>query len=485
MVLVCIAVTVEPQGVFIHPFKKNGKTEIELIKIEPSLDFDVHNESMFRSPESAKFEFPLTKADIQWLNSLFVLPAKNERRVRKEYRTLSEEERETFHRAINALKHDKSVSLNKYDLLANIHSRPSSNSAAHGGPAFLGWHRVFLLMMENALRQVEPSITIPYWDCTMDAHMTSPAQSAIWSQHFFGNGLGVVDDGPFANWTTPFGFGLLKRSVSGQRRLITKQDVARLMEHAYLGNISYPYAKADYNLEQLHNNVHVWVGGLMKNIEIGAFDPVFYLLHSFIDKIWEDFRRKQILSGIDPTRDYPKFYGRSSHAPLAPMGLAKLTAIDGISDIWREGILYVRQPDCRNVLHQCNSDFLKCDNDKSECVSKTRDEYQTETEASSAMSDGAIKRGLLKQKTGFFVNKSNSPMSISVFTQLRVDNSSVTQRKKSRKDRLHFDVYKKFGQKDWTMGLSRMKSLYRAFQFMKNITLSKLPVKKNLNLPNG
>lgn len=40
----------------------------------------------------------------------------------------------------------QTVSLNKYDLLANIHSRSSSNTAAHGGPGFLGWHRVFLLL---------------------------------------------------------------------------------------------------------------------------------------------------------------------------------------------------------------------------------------------------------------------------------------------------------------------------------------------------
>ena len=38
----------------------------------------------------------------------------------------------------------QSVTINKYDLLSNIHSR--SSSSAHAGPGFFGWHRVFLLM---------------------------------------------------------------------------------------------------------------------------------------------------------------------------------------------------------------------------------------------------------------------------------------------------------------------------------------------------
>ena len=91
---------------FLRPVKKGDKTEIEVIKIKPTLDFDVHDESMFQSPESAKFEFPLTKKDVDWLNSLFELPNDNELRIRKEYRMLTEDEREALHRAINTLKND-------------------------------------------------------------------------------------------------------------------------------------------------------------------------------------------------------------------------------------------------------------------------------------------------------------------------------------------------------------------------------------------
>lgn len=152
------------------------------------------------------------------------------------------------------------------------------------------------------------------------------------------------------------------------------QDLGNMIEEDFLGNISYPDTKSSKNLEQLHNNVHVWVGGLMRKIEIGAFDPVFYVLHAFIDKVWEDFRVQQRSKGIDPTKDYPEFYGRRNHAPYAPMGLGNLVVIDGISDVWNKNVVYL-QPSCGNsAKNECASKFLRCDHSTWTCVSKTKDE---------------------------------------------------------------------------------------------------------------
>lgn len=93
------------QGVFISPVNINGTVQVEFVEFEQPLDFDVHDESMFQTSDP-RFEFPLTEADVTWINSLFTLPEKLEIRTRKEYRLLTDNEREDFHRAINMLKND-------------------------------------------------------------------------------------------------------------------------------------------------------------------------------------------------------------------------------------------------------------------------------------------------------------------------------------------------------------------------------------------
>lgn len=232
---------------------------------------------------------------------------------------------------------------------------------------------------ENALRQKIPNVTLPYWDCTLDEPLPHPSESVMWSHLFLGNGDGEVKTGPFKNWDTQFGFGLLHRQVSSLRHLMSANDLENILEENYLGNISYPNTKSSKNLEQLHNNVHVWVGGVMKKIEIGAFDPVFYVLHTFIDKVWEDFRMQQRSSGINPTKDYPEFYGRKNHAPFAPMGLGNLVVIDGISDVWNEEIVYLPTLCTNNSSNMCGSKFLKCGHSK-RCASKTIQEVAESTE---------------------------------------------------------------------------------------------------------
>lgn len=63
--------------------------------------------------------------------------------IRKEYRRLTDEERNRFHVAINRLKSDTVDNLSKYDLLVLYHT-PQQAPGAHWGPAFLPWHRELL-----------------------------------------------------------------------------------------------------------------------------------------------------------------------------------------------------------------------------------------------------------------------------------------------------------------------------------------------------
>ena len=64
-------------------------------------------------------------------------------RTRKEYRSMSDAERETFHKALKKMQANMIGDVSEYGLFVKIHNKLQS-PAAHGGSAFLPWHRVFL-----------------------------------------------------------------------------------------------------------------------------------------------------------------------------------------------------------------------------------------------------------------------------------------------------------------------------------------------------
>lgn len=65
--------------------------------------------------------------------------------IRKEYHTLADDERKMFHDCLLKMKNDPYTStsgVSEYDMYVYYH-RNVSAPGAHGGPAFLGFHREF------------------------------------------------------------------------------------------------------------------------------------------------------------------------------------------------------------------------------------------------------------------------------------------------------------------------------------------------------
>jgi tyrosinase len=215
-----------------------------------------------------------------------------------------------------------------------------SRNAAHMGPVFLPWHREFLIRFEEELRRVDAGVALPYWDWTEDA--AHPTAAPVFGADLFGGdgdpaqGFHVTS-GAFAfaagHWTlavdTANGGKALRRRfgvlewIDGGRRgrsaytLPTNGDrAATFDERAY--DVSPWDAGADTisfrnRLEgwatkgmrqkgaQMHNRVHVFIGGAW--VDNGANvsgtmqlasspnDPIFFLHHCFVDKLWADWQR--------------------------------------------------------------------------------------------------------------------------------------------------------------------------------------------------
>ena len=143
--------------------------------------------------------------------------------VRKNVASLSSEEKATYVNAVLALKQKPSPwspGLSVYDTFVAWHRDAfgCATMAAHMGPAFLPWHRVFLRLFELQLQEVEPTATIPYWDWSVD----NTPDAAVWGDDFMG-GDGdpsqnyEVTSGPFQTgaWTIKiFDYGDLLRTPS-------------------------------------------------------------------------------------------------------------------------------------------------------------------------------------------------------------------------------------------------------------------------------
>ena len=131
----------------------------------------------------------------------------------------------------------------------------------------------------------------------------------------------------------------------------------------HLAEISHPQANPKHNMEDHHGEPHLWVGGHMSPQALAGYDPIFLLHHSFIDLLWELFRRIQRRRGIDPTTDYPRNNtGPPGHRYTDPSGFGNLQNRHALSDIYTtELYTYQLPPTCSRQRPTCGSPYIRCD----------------------------------------------------------------------------------------------------------------------------
>ena len=83
-------------------------------------------------------------------------------RVRKEFTSMKSKERRRYLRAYKTLT-TKSPYKETYERFIFMHYKYFC-WGIHSGDLFLPWHRWFLSIMEDLLRQIDCGVTIPYWD---------------------------------------------------------------------------------------------------------------------------------------------------------------------------------------------------------------------------------------------------------------------------------------------------------------------------------
>ncbi|MBV9957683.1 MAG: tyrosinase family protein, partial [Acidobacteria bacterium] len=85
------------------------------------------------------------------------------RKVRKNVDCLDDEELRRLRRAVRIMRcYDKFYNFDQRSFIywANIHA----NNCQHGWEQFLSWHRLYLYNFEQQLQDIDPTVTLPYWD---------------------------------------------------------------------------------------------------------------------------------------------------------------------------------------------------------------------------------------------------------------------------------------------------------------------------------
>jgi tyrosinase len=245
---------------------------------------------------------------------------------------------------------------NVYDWYVNLHQQ-AMMQPIHARPWFLPWHRQFILNLENAIRLIgaNPNFALPYWDWATDAGTPSPKTRPVWGNDFMGGDgktpfstdpqgdkAGDVADGPFAAGKWAINVKPPGNAQSNLRRGFGNFDPVGAPTEPSQSDVNDALKKSTYDtapydasptdsfrnaLEQLHNRLHRWVGGCMV-YATSPNDPVFFLHHCNLDRIWAQWQAQNptatYLPEISPVNPPP---GGGGWTPVA-------TKIGGTDGMW-------------------------------------------------------------------------------------------------------------------------------------------------------
>jgi tyrosinase len=274
--------------------------------------------------------------------------------IRKNANTLTAGERSEFVGAVSALK-----AAGIYDQFVLRHAN-AVMTAIHRCPAFLPWHRRFIWDFERELQRVSGNseLGLPYWNWPEGG-----ANASMWNVDLLGdNGAAinqVVTDGPFreATWTIVNSSGVsagpLTRAfgrLSWARELPTLAEIEQVLQFT-------PYDRFPWNTNSdpsfrnqlegfrgpsLHNRGHGWVGGSMLPMT-SPNDPVFFMHHCMVDKLWYEWQLRFPNQGYLPISGGP--FGQNLNNPMdstpaGPIGNRPTDVLDSaVLDIEYDSLL--------------------------------------------------------------------------------------------------------------------------------------------------
>jgi len=150
----------------------------------------------------------------------------------------------------------------------------------HLNPRFLPWHRAYLYYFELSLQDIDPEITLPWWDWA-----TSEEIPPAYGRARVNRRTNILRSVPIEPMTS-------RRDPSWPRR--TSRAVGSVpltlpppwKDRWDWAQRAPSFTEFDRRITLLHNNVHMWVAGTMGNQDWAAYDPIFWAHHAMVDRAW-------------------------------------------------------------------------------------------------------------------------------------------------------------------------------------------------------
>jgi tyrosinase len=196
------------------------------------------------------------------LGSMFVASAGYAQSIRKDYNEMTSDEIDAYVDALYDLRTGDDL-IDELRQAHVDHAGSIHSNCINVEERFLPWHRMFIDELEQALQTINSGLSVPYWNWVTDDSPSDP----LWDHDF----LGQFDSA----WS-------LNRDVGSASSLPTQTQI---------DNVQIESDFLDYSLDLecvIHNPPHVWIGGVMATMS-SPLDPVFFLHHSMVDKLWQEW----------------------------------------------------------------------------------------------------------------------------------------------------------------------------------------------------
>jgi len=157
---------------------------------------------------------------------------------------------------------------------ANMMHRMHSSMGPVGNQRFLPWHRLYLHKVEQAMQSIDSQAFIPYWRWTKDRAV--PAWMLGFKPTVSVPGVGLIT---------------VARNPEPPAELPKQSRITGI-----LALTTYTAFTTDLEARP-HNRVHMWLNGTMSSLSTAPADPLFWMHHAMIDRIWSLWQAKPANAG--------------------------------------------------------------------------------------------------------------------------------------------------------------------------------------------